>query len=189
MPKLGIYVPLLSQLRWQAHQAGDRCREAIPPVSGHILPGKLVSRRSQVCSFLRGLHSNPPVKAIASSKRVLQRRSTQAGQMKSYNNYKLQNNVMQSCKSQSRDGLFVGSPRSLLVAYVYRFPLKLRGLQSASELHRPSDRRLSAKLVPTFAGRGCRVVSATVPPAVSLGFLDRSRYFSIQAAPKLTSRG
>jgi hypothetical protein len=26
---------------------------------------------------------------------------------------------------------------------------------------RPSDRRLSAKLVPTFADRGCRVVSAT----------------------------
>jgi hypothetical protein len=26
---------------------------------------------------------------------------------------------------------------------------------------RPSDRRLSAKLVPTFAGRGCCVVSAT----------------------------
>jgi hypothetical protein len=27
----------------------------------------------------------------------------------------------------------------------------------------PSDRRLSAKLVPTFADRGCRVVSATDP--------------------------
>jgi hypothetical protein len=33
----------------------------------------------------------------------------------------------------------------------------------ASELYRPSDRRLSAKLVPTFAYRGCRVVSATDP--------------------------
>jgi hypothetical protein len=30
-----------------------------------------------------------------------------------------------------------------------------------SELYRPSDRRLSAKLVPTSADRGCRVVSAT----------------------------
>jgi hypothetical protein len=29
------------------------------------------------------------------------------------------------------------------------------------ELYRPSDRRLLAKLVPTFADRGCRVVSAT----------------------------
>jgi hypothetical protein len=29
---------------------------------------------------------------------------------------------------------------------------KLRGFQSASELHRPSDRCLSAKLVATFCG-------------------------------------
>jgi hypothetical protein len=35
--------------------------------------------------------------------------------------------------------------------------------QSASELYRPSDRRLSAKLVPNLADRGCRVVSATNP--------------------------
>jgi hypothetical protein len=40
----------------------------------------------------------------------------------------------------------------------------LRDLQSAIELYRPSDRRMSAKLVPTFADRGCRVVSATDPP-------------------------
>jgi hypothetical protein len=33
--------------------------------------------------------------------------------------------------------------------------------ESASELYRPSDRRLSAKLVPTLADRGCCVVSAT----------------------------
>jgi hypothetical protein len=33
--------------------------------------------------------------------------------------------------------------------------------ESASELCRPSDRRLSAKLVPTFADRGCHVVSVT----------------------------
>jgi hypothetical protein len=38
---------------------------------------------------------------------------------------------------------------------------KLRGFQSASELYRPSDLCLSAKLVATFADRGCRVVSAT----------------------------
>jgi hypothetical protein len=31
------------------------------------------------------------------------------------------------------------------------------------ELYRASDRRLSAKLVPTLAERGCRVVSATNP--------------------------
>jgi hypothetical protein len=40
---------------------------------------------------------------------------------------------------------------------------KLRGLKSASELYRPSGRRLSAKLVQTFADRGYRVVSATDP--------------------------
>jgi hypothetical protein len=33
----------------------------------------------------------------------------------------------------------------------------------ASELYRPSDRRVSAKLMPTFADRGCRVVSARIP--------------------------
>jgi hypothetical protein len=35
--------------------------------------------------------------------------------------------------------------------------------QSASELYRPSDRRLFAKLVPTFADRRCHVVSVTHP--------------------------
>jgi hypothetical protein len=35
--------------------------------------------------------------------------------------------------------------------------------QSASELYRPSDRRLSAKLVPTLVERWCRMVSATNP--------------------------
>jgi hypothetical protein len=35
--------------------------------------------------------------------------------------------------------------------------------QSASELHRPSDCLLSAKLVPAFADRGCCVVSTTGP--------------------------
>jgi hypothetical protein len=45
--------------------------------------------------------------------------------------------------------------------------------ESASELHRPSDRRLSAKLVPIFADRGCHVVSVTDPYGRILGFLDR----------------
>jgi hypothetical protein len=44
--------------------------------------------------------------------------------------------------------------------------------QSASELNRPSDRRLSVKLVPTFEDRGCHVVSATDPYGRILGFLD-----------------
>jgi hypothetical protein len=41
---------------------------------------------------------------------------------------------------------------------------KLRGLSpQANYTHLLSDRRLSAKLVPTLADRGCRVVSA-IPP-------------------------
>jgi hypothetical protein len=52
--------------------------------------------------------------------------------------------------------------------------------ESASELYRPSDRRLSAKLVSTFADRGCHVVSVTDPYGRILDFLDRSRYFSIK---------
>jgi hypothetical protein len=35
--------------------------------------------------------------------------------------------------------------------------------EPASELYRLSDRHLSAKLVPTFADRGCHVVSVTDP--------------------------
>jgi hypothetical protein len=50
--------------------------------------------------------------------------------------------------------------------------------ESASEQYRPSDRRLSAKLVPTFAARGCHVVSVTDLYGCILGFLDRNRYFS-----------
>jgi hypothetical protein len=49
--------------------------------------------------------------------------------------------------------------------------------ESASELYRPNDRRLSAKLVSTFADRGCHVVSVTDPYGRILGFLDRSRNF------------
>jgi hypothetical protein len=61
--------------------------------------------------------------------------------------------------------------------------------ESASELYRPSDRRLSAKLVPTLADRWCRVVSATIPPqSFYFGFLDRSRYF-LEIALQLSSRG
>jgi CBS-domain-containing membrane protein len=52
--------------------------------------------------------------------------------------------------------------------------------ESASELYRPSDRRLSAKWLPTFADKGCHVVSVTDPSGRILGFLDKSRYFSIK---------
>jgi hypothetical protein len=51
------------------------------------------------------------------------------------------------------------------------FLKKTQWPEFASELYRPSDRRLSAKLVPTFADRGCHVVSVTDPYGRILGFL------------------
>jgi hypothetical protein len=62
-------------------------------------------------------------------------------------------------------------------------------LESAGELYRPSDLRLSAKLLPTIADRGCYVVSVTDPYGRNLAFLDRSRYLFFQAASQLYSRG
>jgi hypothetical protein len=48
--------------------------------------------------------------------------------------------------------------------------------ESASELYRLSDRRLSAKIVPTFANRGSHVVSVMDPYGRIVDFLDR-HYF------------
>jgi hypothetical protein len=62
-------------------------------------------------------------------------------------------------------------------------------LEFAGELYRPSDRRLWAKLVPTFVERGCNVVSPTDPHGRILCFLDRNRYSFFQVAPQLYSRG
>jgi hypothetical protein len=59
--------------------------------------------------------------------------------------------------------------------------------ESASELYRPSDHRLSAKIVSTFADRVCHVASVTDPYGHILGFLDWSRYFHV--APQLYLRG
>jgi hypothetical protein len=57
--------------------------------------------------------------------------------------------------------------------------------ESASELYRSSDRRLSGKLVPNFADRGCHVVNVTDPYCRILGFLDRSRYFFLSSSSSL----
>jgi hypothetical protein len=59
--------------------------------------------------------------------------------------------------------------------------------KTASELYRPSDRRLSENLVPTFADRGCRVVNVTDFNGSILGSLHRNRYFFFQVAPQLHS--
>jgi hypothetical protein len=56
--------------------------------------------------------------------------------------------------------------------------------ESASELYRSSDGRLSAKLLPTFLDKGCKVVSVKDPYGRILGFLDQSRYFLFQVAPQ-----
>jgi hypothetical protein len=60
--------------------------------------------------------------------------------------------------------------------------------ESESELYRPRNRRLSAKLMPTFAAIGYHVVSVTDPYCRIFEFLDRSCYFFFQIAPRLYSR-
>jgi hypothetical protein len=47
-----------------------------------------------------------------------------------------------------------------------------------SELYRPSDCRLSARLVPTFGDRGCPVISATDPYDHILDFQTGAATFS-----------
>jgi hypothetical protein len=56
--------------------------------------------------------------------------------------------------------------------------------ESASELYLPSDSRLSAKLMPTFADRGCHVVSVTDPYGRILGFPDRLKLSNPQINSK-----
>jgi hypothetical protein len=75
--------------------------------------------------------------------------------------------------------------------FMYRWDKEsgFRFLWTYQEKNRPTDRRLSAKLVPTFVDRECHVVSATDPHGRILGFLDRSRYSFFQVAPQFYSRG
>jgi hypothetical protein len=56
--------------------------------------------------------------------------------------------------------------------YVNAVGLKLKTpwAESVSELYQPSNCRLSAKLVLTFADRGCHVVSTMGPYGCILGF-------------------
>jgi hypothetical protein len=56
--------------------------------------------------------------------------------------------------------------------------------ESASELYRPSDRRFSAKWLPTFADKGCHVVSVT-----DSRFSRQEPLLFYQVAPQLYSRG
>jgi hypothetical protein len=61
----------------------------------------------------------------------------------------------------------------LLKTFVRLEEKKTPWTESASELYRPSYRRLSAKSLPTFAHRGCHVVSVMDPYCRILRFLDR----------------
>jgi hypothetical protein len=67
--------------------------------------------------------------------------------------------------------------------------IKTRCSESASELYRPSDRRLSAKWLPTFADRGCHVVSVTDPNGRISRFSRQEPLLFYQVAPQLYSRG
>jgi hypothetical protein len=76
---------------------------------------------------------------------------------------------------------YIGTTRRLhkIIFFLY-VKKKTPWSESASELYRSSDRRLSTKWLPTFADRRCHAVSVTDPYDSILGFLDRSRYFSIK---------
>jgi hypothetical protein len=69
-------------------------------------------------------------------------------------------------------------------AYSHSNKLKTehRGLSPRKKLYRPSDRRLSAKLVSTFVDRGCHEVRVTDPYGRILGFLDRLTFKYYQKA-------
>jgi hypothetical protein len=66
---------------------------------------------------------------------------------------------------------------------------KVRGFQSESELYRPRVRRLSAKLLPILQVRDFVWSAHCISNAVNLSLPDWSRYFFIQGAHRLSSRG
>jgi hypothetical protein len=66
--------------------------------------------------------------------------------------------VQRNCPSNNKHhGIFTSNASTV----IYKCLAPWAG--STSELYRPRDRHLSAKLVPTFAAEECRVVSATDP--------------------------
>jgi hypothetical protein len=98
-------------------------------------------------------------------------------------------------ESEGRLGCTYSGSRSCLLSLRYATEVTnnkqqttARWPESAIELYWSSHRRLSAKLMPTFADRGCRVVSTMDPHGRILGFIDRSRYFYFQVVSQLYSR-
>jgi hypothetical protein len=84
-------------------------------------------------------------------------------------------------------GLFLYIHRVLILSQIN--PPDIRGFQSASELYRSSDRRRSAKLVPTLADRGCHVVSETSPSDCNFDFLDLEPLLFLPSSSSNCSRG
>jgi hypothetical protein len=75
--------------------------------------------------------------------------------------------------------LFISSLRQIrttipwqLISWSIKCSKETQWPKPLSELYRPSNRSLSAKLVPTFLDRECRVVSALNSHSRILGFLD-----------------
>jgi hypothetical protein len=91
------------------------------------------------------------------------------------------NLIISSYETRSQESLCWQDPTAIYCsALLLQMELKKTPWsESASELYRPSDRRLSAKWLPTFADRGWYVVSLTDPYGRILSFLDKSCYFSI----------
>jgi hypothetical protein len=94
----------------------------------------------------------------------------------------------------TRTPVYMTATNYWIIALSISFMLKLKPVPTRLSKGEVSggyicDRRLLAKLVSTFADRGCHVVSMTDPYGRILGFLDRNRYFFFQVAPQLYSRG
>jgi hypothetical protein len=70
-----------------------------------------------------------------------------------------------------------------------QYKTKLNYMASVREQTMLSDRLLSVKLMPTFLGRECHVVSMMDPYGRIIGFLDWNCYFFFQVAPQLYLRG
>jgi hypothetical protein len=62
---------------------------------------------------------------------------------------------------------------------LYKKAQKTPWSESASELYKPNDRHLSAKLMPKFVDRGCHVVNVMDPHARILGFLGRTQLYTV----------
>jgi hypothetical protein len=81
-----------------------------------------------------------------------------------------QNTAQLSKKSTTKQFIHLSVPFFLRTANHKPYQKKTPRPESASELYRPSNRRLSANLVPAFAERRCHVVSVTDPFGRILGF-------------------